>query len=287
MGNENGGTGASTACPSTVTRDWNFYAKSCQPDGHGGGCQSCNVGPLPNGKAGLCVNPDTQADFDQQKVAYQTAYDAWVQKGRQGTEPTAPADPPSWCLDLRPASLRGKSRLCRQVGPGSYYAGATSWDATPPNAACQPKGSVWGNYQLISTQFSVADYSTSAYCANVQEVLWHDVKGKTWPIVNHEVIRPLVPGFQGQDGKPRPFLANTSMESYERSNCLGCHVKTTIKESIDGKDANLPTSAQEPKSPGTDFIYFLGLETPAFEPKETPSSSASAASSGKRLSALE
>ena len=46
-------------------------------------------------------------------------------------------------------------------------------------------------------------------------------------------------------------MANTSMESYERSNCMGCHSKSTVKETgVVTED-------------GTDFVYFLGLEVPA------------------------
>ena len=49
----------------------------------------------------------------------------------------------------------------------------------------------------------------------------------------------------------RSYLANTSMESYERSNCMGCHSKTTVDQKGVVTDE------------GTDFVYFLGLEVPA------------------------
>lgn len=276
VGDGDGGGGPSTACPSTVSKDWNFYPASCQKDGVAGPCQRCNTSPLPNGSGrtqdgSRCINPGDQARYEKEAAAYAAAREAWVAAGRSGAAPTPPAEAEAWCLDLGPATTSGVSRLCRQVGPSGYYPAATSWDDTPPNKACRPKDSVWSNYHLISTQFSVADYSTAAYCSNVQEMLWRDAPKKTFPVVQHGVIRPLVSGLDGDDRAPRPFMANTSMESYERSSCMGCHSKSTIEETINGKDAFLPTSKYEPKSPGTDFIYFLGLEVSAFEPKTSSS----------------
>jgi MYXO-CTERM domain-containing protein len=64
----------------------------------------------------------------------------------------------------------------------------------------------------------------------------------------------------------KSLLANTTMESYDRSNCIGCHSK-----------ANFTNSAGTALS--TDFMYFLQLEVsapaksrPAFaQPTQTPS----------------
>ena len=53
------------------------------------------------------------------------------------------------------------------------------------------------------------------------------------------------------DGKEKPFLANTTMESYERSNCMGCHAKSKAGGSSEGGDYS------------TDFMYWLKYEVAA------------------------
>jgi len=208
QGDQNG-TGPSTACPSTASQSWNFYPQTCQAEGTSGECQSCNVVPAQNGAAGQCVNPDS---------------------------PTGA----SWCLDQPPASQSGYSRLCRQVPFDTYYAGATSWDTTPPNQACQPQGSVWANYQLITTQWSTGLGGTT--CPNVQDKVYDG---------NNVITGVIEPKVTLAADDVRSYLANTSMESYERSTCMGCHSKSTVNEASG--------------TPGTDFVYFLGLEVPGFE----------------------
>lgn len=285
-GDTEGDGGPSTDCPATASQDWSFYAASCQKDGQSGACQSCNTPPAPNGVGKSCVNPQAQEAYDSAQKTYLSDHQAWLAAGSKGSAPKAPDPPASWCLDLPPAQASGMSRLCRQVAPGDYYPGAKSWDDTPPNKACQPKGTVWANYQLISTQWNNTDLGQSGTCPNVQDQLWRDVPDKTWPVVDHTLIEPRLAGFLGKEGKVRSLLANTSMESYERSNCMGCHTKTTIEESMDGATAHLPNSAYGPKSPGTDFMYFLGLQVPGFEPArsstETSTAGAPKTSSGTR-----
>lgn len=271
-GDAQGAGGPSKACPETVDRGWNFYAASCQGDRQAGPCQSCNSPPQANGEDYPCINGEDQSGYLEAKLAYGLQYQDWVDAGRKGSPPNPPSQPQSWCLDRPPAASGGLSRLCRQVAPGYYYPGVTSWDDTPPNKACQPAGSLWANYQLIGTQWTGGDLSASGSCPNVQAKIWQDVPSKKFPVVNHALIRPLLKGFDGDDRNRRPFLANTSMESYERSNCMGCHSKSTVAQRVEGKPANLPSSAYEPKSPGSDFVYFLGLEVPAFDARQRTSS---------------
>ncbi len=211
----NGTAGNSTQnenCSSTASRNWNFYPQSCQAAGSSGQCQGCNQSPAQNGGSNDCVNPEA-------------------------------SNGGNWCLDQPPAATSGYSRLCRQIPPDGYYSGAASWDETPPNAACQPQDSVWGNYQLITTQWATGLTGTS--CSNVQAQVFNGQNVITG------VIQPKSP-VTGTDGQQRPYLGNSSMESYERPDCMGCHSKSTIDET----DAS---------TPGTDFIYFLGLEVPDLE----------------------
>lgn len=140
-----------------------------------------------------------------------------------------------WCLDVPPTQL---SQLCRQIPVGDYYSGVSSWNDTPPNQACQPAATVWANYQLISTQWNDMDLN-SAQCT--QNVVTNGQFDST-----NDGTAPTVP--IGPNGGARPFLANTSMESYERANCMGCHSKSTIEEAANNES--------------TDFVYFLGVEVP-------------------------
>ena len=54
---------------------------------------------------------------------------------------------------------------------------------------------------------------------------------------------------EGLDVTMRPWLGNTSMESYERSNCSGCH------------GIGLATANRDPIRVSTDFMYFVQFET--------------------------
>lgn len=148
--------------------------------------------------------------------------------------PASPSEGAGFCLDLPPAATAGMSKLCRQV-PISGYPEAGTW-----NSACQEalgSESVWSNYELISSQWATSDIG--AGCRNVARMIAARNLSKN---VQRELLRPHV--------NDAPLLANTSMESYERSNCLGCHAKAQFTGS-DGKTYS------------TDLIYFLHLEVSA------------------------
>ncbi len=136
-----------------------------------------------------------------------------------------------YCVDAPPAAAGGYSTLCRQVD---------SYD-TSTNTTCQAQeaGTVWANYDLISTQwFSDGDNSFPSNCDANQSSKVYDGSN-----VSKTLIRPQV---TIQNNEQAPYLANTSMESYERSNCMGCHSKAVQSGTEDG--------------PSTDFVYYLMLE---------------------------
>lgn len=132
-----------------------------------------------------------------------------------------------YCVHQGPAATAGLSALCRQVS--SYE--------TDVNTGCkeQMAGTVWANYDLISTQWFASEFPTT--CGN-QSAKVYDGKN-----VQAADLRPQV---TLADGKQVPYLANTSMESYERSNCMGCHSKSLGAGSASGQSA--------------DFVYYLMLE---------------------------
>ena len=130
----------------------------------------------------------------------------------------------SWCLDKPPAKVAGTSRLCRQVNTKEYF-------VNPFNRACRKSlgaGSVWARYEQIAMQW----YNTKATkCVT---------RSNTDPDLT---IPPVLMGSSG-DFDLKPYLANTSMESDIRSNCMGCHAKATVGDN----------------SVSTDFMYWIQLE---------------------------
>jgi hypothetical protein len=143
-----------------------------------------------------------------------------------------------FCLDEPPAKIGGISTLCRQV-PIASYPEAAVW-----NTACQAAigpNSVWGNYGLISSQWGTS--GIPAGCSNVAALISGNAFGGS---VNDNLILPKV----ATGTQMKSLLANTSMESYDRSNCIGCHSK-----------AHITNSAGNPVS--TDFMYFLQLQVSA------------------------
>jgi len=136
----------------------------------------------------------------------------------------------SWCLDKPPAKVAGTSMLCRQVKVSKYY--ETAHLMNNACAASLGNKSVWSNYHLIGTQW-YNEASTSCSTDNK---------------VTRSLEKPQVP-VPGAGGKTVPYLANTSMESDVRSNCMGCHA-----------DAVVGT-----KSVSTDFMYWIQLEAGSTE----------------------
>ena len=141
----------------------------------------------------------------------------------------------TWCLDEPPSQ---PSQICRQVAATDYGYGTDDWSATEPNANCSGKASgAWTNYQLITTQWTTGIDNTKDNVASQIKPGGQNILPQT--------------SVLGADGLTRSYLANTSMESYERSNCLGCHSK-----SINTEDPNTTPNFS------TDFVYFLGVEVP-------------------------
>src|SRR5690606_37567427 len=100
------------------------------------------------------------------------------------------------------------------------------------------RNSVWSNYELISTMWF---NEPNGECRSIENV----------PGIRRLDQRPLVPVDGEQPTGPRPFLANATMETDVRSDCLGCHSAASI--------------GGEPLPPGkgTDFNFWLQLEVGA------------------------
>ncbi len=150
--------------------------------------------------------------------------------------PTSKCDQ-GFCADLAPNPAAGYSHLCRQVPLQANY--PTAYAQTQACNAATGKSSVWSNYALISTQW-FTQFTQPPTCQNVATT----VNPKATP--GHEAYAPQV---TMSDGKSlAPYLANTTMESYERSVCMGCH-----------HGASVPAGNKV----STDLMYFLQLEVAA------------------------
>lgn len=203
------GSGPNINCPTSVDRGYNLFAEECS-DGAAGSaaCQSCNQVPVSN-------SPDPQQVCTSSELS------------------GGSSDNTGWCLDLPPAAEQGKSKLCRQVPLSVGY--PTAHALNQSCAAQLGRQSVWSNYQLISTQWINQGSMT---CQN----------GVAAPGRSREAILPQVFLLaNGSEPQLRPYLANSSMESYGRSNCIGCHIQAAIKNAVNTKLS-------------TDLMYWLQLE---------------------------
>lgn len=251
-----------TNCPadsSTVTSSLN--PNNCNTAGNEA-CAPCNKPPAMNG-IGECVNPFTDPD------------------GKDG-----------WCLDLPPNPVGGLSQLCRQVPVANGYCstdvdtqctadsdcatGASCMASYPAsndqNAACHTAitsapdangKSPWLQYQLISAHWEANSYTS---CQNAAQVI--SPKTDSQPI-NQSVLREQVVFATDSSGnitEQRPILGNTSMESYDRANCIGCHVRSYLN-GVCSNDSSTTCSSDSDCSSGasctqynTDLMYFLKLE---------------------------
>ena len=211
--------GVNANCPLSVAADYNFARADCS----NGACQSCNTSPLSNALPGQCEDsylPDTTG----------------------------------WCPNAPPAAEKGYSYLCRQVPVEANYPSAALWNRRCSTALGE--SSVWSQYELIATQWTEFEVEPTK-CENVQADFNPSCEGKSseclGPKLNsRESLRPQVaiPADNDEvDVDTRPWLSNTSMESYERSNGAGCHAKGE-------KSAN-----QDALKVSTDFMYFVQFET--------------------------
>ncbi len=176
-----------------------------------GQCATCNATPSSNAPSGSCVNPDTSSD-------------------------------PGWCLDLPPAADAGIAYLCRQVPVAANYPDADAWNDAC--AAAIGEESVWSQYELIATQWLFIDEAPTE-CENNQSVFSSSSSREDQL---PQVAIAADPGGSGDEETSRPWLGNTSMESYERANCNACHGKTSITTTSGG-------------SVNSDFMYWLTVET--------------------------
>jgi len=141
-----------------------------------------------------------------------------------------------------PNPTAGYSHLCRQVPLSSGYPTAYS-QSQACNTATGAK-SVWSNYVLISTQW-FTQFPAGTSCQNSASLLTPS---------NATIRAGYAPQVTMNDGTTKfPYLANTSMESYERSVCMGCHQQALT----------INTSGTSTTTVSTDLMYFLQLEVPA------------------------
>lgn len=133
-----------------------------------------------------------------------------------------------YCADQ--TATTGLSQLCRQVQTGGTVK-VDGYGSDTVNATCATSlgSSVWANYELVSTQWINAS----------------NTKVPQLPV--------------GHNGGQRAYLANTSMESTERSNCLGCH------------NVGVISAADNPKQYSTDSMFWIALEVPGGPSSNTAS----------------
>jgi len=140
-----------------------------------------------------------------------------------------------------PNPTAGYSHLCRQVPLSSGYPTAYA-QSQACNAATGAK-SVWSNYVLISTQW-FTKFPAGTSCQNSASLLTPGTA---------TIRAGYAPQVTMNDGKTAfPYLANTTMESYERSVCMGCHQQALTINTSGGSN-----------TVSTDLMYFLQLEVPA------------------------
>lgn len=130
-----------------------------------------------------------------------------------------------YCVDQTVTT--GFNQICRQVTTGGTPNGTdqstAGYGSATLNSECDGNlgGSVWANYELVSTQ-------------------WTNSSGNQVPTL------PV-----GPNGASKAYLANNTMESFERSNCLSCHNNAVISAS-DNSD-----------QPHTDSMFWLAIEVAA------------------------
>lgn len=206
-----GNTDTNMSCPSSVEEDFDLYGTQCNDDDPA--CAACNVTPQSNDADNICRNPTTP-------------------------------ELEGWCLDQGPAAMEGISKLCRHVAveppeirtfpapipdplPDNYPQ-AAAWNQACVNELHTRGYEPWSRYMLISGQWLNADVlppepapPATPECANVVDDVFIG-------IVRAEVIEPKV---RTSNGDRKPFLGNITMESYGKSNCVGCHSRGDIETS--------------------------------------------------------
>lgn len=134
----------------------------------------------------------------------------------------------SYCVDASPNSSAGTSQLCRQVAPSVYRDAAGENQSTLSNS----------QYLLIATQWF--PNGGSGDINNAPTVRLQS---------NRDGIKPAsVPDSAGGT-LTKSVLGNTTMESYERSNCMGCHSSSVFKQSSGTQIS-------------TDYMYWMTIEVP-------------------------
>jgi hypothetical protein len=263
-----GGSQAGTpsdACPPIVQKDWNFNPMICNDDADSSridGCPPDPDTPVTN-RCAHCNDTPSSNDITAMCMAAGTE---WI--GTCCSRPDGATTPPPgacnpgmepWCLDRGLAEVKGYSRLCRQIAVSEDEAKGGYISAARWNGACHlaitvagSDNSVWSNYELISTQWMIIDFAedpNARECINVSRDVIQYKDGSAYV-----ALKPDIEPKPASEGGTQPVLGNTSMESYQRANCLGCHAKSTTGS------GDVDTIFKDHAS--TDFMYWLKLEVP-------------------------
>ncbi len=263
-----GGSQAGTpsdSCPPTVQKDWNFYPMVCNDDAASSRIDGCPPDP-DTPVSNWCAHcNDTPGSNDATAVCMSEGSE-WIgtccnRTDGATTSPPGPCDSgmEPWCLDLGPAQVKGYSRLCRQIAVSEDEAKGGYISAARWNRQCHEAitvagsgNSVWRHYELISTQWMITDFAedtNARECINVSRDVIQYKNGSAYV-----AMKPYINPKPASEGGTQPVLGNTSMESYQRANCLGCHAKSTTG----GGDVDNIFKDHA----STDFIYWLKLEVP-------------------------
>ncbi len=129
-------------------------------------------------------------------------------------------------MDEAPNAKNGMTQACRQVAPSYYRDQAGEKESNLSD----------DNYLLIATQ-------------------WYDGAGtgNVAPTVrkqsNRGNIKPS--STRTADSPTLSLLGNSTMETYERSNCVGCHSSSVFKQ-----------TGSSTAQISTDFMFWLTIEVP-------------------------
>ncbi|MFT5137073.1 MAG: hypothetical protein ACI9LY_002874 [Arenicella sp.] len=140
-------------------------------------------------------------------------------------------DDKAYCIDVDPNASGGYTHSCRQVAPSYYRGKAGESQSTLSN----------DNYMLISTQWynqgTKGDVKTGD--VNIASTVRNNKnRGSIKPASTKTATTPTL-----------SVLGNSTMETYERSNCVGCHSSSVYKQS-NGTQIS------------TDFMFWMTVEVP-------------------------
>ena len=148
------------------------------------------------------------------------------------------------------------------------YPQAAVWNQACANALVQGGHAPWSHYMLISGQWLNAaslppENGSGLSCETVADQIF-------FGIVDFQAIEPKI---ETLGGGMRPFLGNITMESYGKSNCVGCHSRAAIETSGHmryNSDMMYFPSIQVARQDGNFMSYMVGEAVSACDAPEDP-----------------